>query len=590
MYRHRSKNKEMVRVDMKKVFILCVVGLGCFLVARGFDNNEEIIYRETVVEYGSLVVGVEESGAVDIGTVEQTFDLDMSALKRVETSNSGSSGSGAGMGGGFGGMSGGDAFGGNMGAGASGGGGSASGTASGGSSGLSMFGQIFDMAGGSVATSSETSELEIAEVCVSVGQQVTAGDVLYKLEEQGVTELTEELESNVTKAKADLDALIADQELSRITAENTYQTSLAYGSYAPAEKNSTITSLQNAVKAKEEALATARTNLVNYQAQLPQLQSDLEKAAEVLANSKWCRDNENKEDVYMFTYYSNAYEEALALYEKVESSLEELESKVEQAEKNVTTYENDLAKAKRSLETGSLSAQETYELRMLAYENAQETYDITLAYLEDDLAEQEEIYAEAEDKWEEFSSHIDGVEVRAKYDGIITSVDLAVGDALTTGAAIVTLYDIHEVSMTVSLEEEDVQKLEEGGLANISFTAYPDDIYKAVITEISDASTSSSGTTTYDVTVTLEGDASGLFQGMTGDITFITKEVEEVMYVSNRAITRQGTKSYVKVKDEKGNVKTREVVTGFSDGVNVEIVEGLEVGEVVLIESKVSKS
>ena len=113
MYRHRSKNKEMVRVDMKKVFILCVVGLGCFLVARGFDNNEEIIYRETVVEYGSLVVGVEESGAVDIGTVEQTFDLDMSALKRVETSNSGSSGSGAGMGGGFGGMSGGDAFGGN---------------------------------------------------------------------------------------------------------------------------------------------------------------------------------------------------------------------------------------------------------------------------------------------------------------------------------------------------------------------------------------------------------------------------------------------------------------------------------------------
>ena len=47
-------------------------------------------------------------------------------------------------------------------------------------------------------------------------------------------------------------------------------------------------------------------------------------------------------------------------------------------------------------------------------------------------------------------------------------------------------------------------------------------------------------------------------------------------------------KSYVKVKDAKGNVKTQEVVTGFSDGVNVEIVEGLEVGDVVLIESKVA--
>ena len=73
-----------------------------------------------------------------------------------------------------------------------------------------------------------------------------------------------------------------------------------------------------------------------------------------------------------------------------------------------------------------------------------------------------------------------------------------------------------------------------------------------------------------------------------GGINIAPKEMEEVMYVSNRAITRSGTKSYVKVKDDKGNVKTQEVVTGFSDGVNVEIVEGLGVGDVVLIESKVA--
>ena len=76
-------------------------------------------------------------------------------------------------------------------------------------------------------------------------------------------------------------------------------------------------------------------------------------------------------------------------------------------------------------------------------------------------------------------------------------------------------------------------------------------------------------------------------KGMTGDITFITKETQEVMYVSNRAVTRDGKKSYVKVKDENGNIKITEVKTGFSDGVNVEIIEGLNVGDVVLIESKI---
>ncbi len=57
--------------------------------------------------------------------------------------------------------------------------------------------------------------------------------------------------------------------------------------------------------------------------------------------------------------------------------------------------------------------------------------------------------------------------------------------------------------------------------------------------------------------------------------------------MSNRAIIREGVTSYVKVRDESGAVKRQEVVTGFSDGVCVEIVEGLSEGDTVLIESKV---
>ena len=45
-----------------------------------------------------------------------------------------------------------------------------------------------------------------------------------------------------------------------------------------------------------------------------------------------------------------------------------------------------------------------------------------------------------------------------------------------------------------------------------------------------------------------------------------------------------------KKRDESGNVQEKDVVTGFSDGVNVEIVEGLSEGDVVLIESKVNEA
>ncbi len=558
--------------------LLCVVIFVATIGIYNGDGSEETTYREAIVEYGTLVVGIEESGTVDIGTVEQTFELDMSALKRVETSNSGSSNSTGGFGngmsgdampGGFGGPSGGM-------------------TSGGASSGGNMFNQMFNMGSGNTTSQGEDTQLEIAEVMVSVGEEVRVGDVLYVLVEEGVTELTEELESNVSKAKADLDALLADQRLSKATAENTYNTSVSYGTYASVEQSSTLSSLQKAVLEKQEDLNIARENVSKYEQKLTQAEYDLSLAKEVLDNSIWARDHASGGIVAISSAYIQA-KDAQDTYDSLEKERDQAESNLKQAKANLTECETALAKAERELETGRYSAQETYELRMLAYENSKEAYDITLAYLEDDLAEQEEIYAEASEKWEEFSSHIKGTEIVAKYNGVITEVSLAKGDALSTGSSMVTLYDMDDVSMTVSLEEDDMTHIEVGGSANISFTAYPDEIYKATVSEISDASEDNSGSTTYDVTVTMKGDVSGLFQGMTGDITFITKESEEVTYVSNRAIIREGTKSYVKLKDTNGNVKKAEVTTGFSDGINVEILDGLKEGDVVIIESKVNQ-
>lgn len=56
------------------------------------------------------------------------------------------------------------------------------------------------------------STLTVAEVVVSVGQQVSEGDPLYLLEEDSVSDLEEELQSNVEKAKADLEAVEADPD------------------------------------------------------------------------------------------------------------------------------------------------------------------------------------------------------------------------------------------------------------------------------------------------------------------------------------------------------------------------------------------
>lgn len=566
----KQKLKNMSRKQKGLAALLIVTALVCLTVALLLWHNADrdpVTYRETSVQYGNLVVGITGNGSVDIGTVEQIFELDMSALQRADTSGS-ESGSGD-----SGGMVGGGMGGGNM------------------QSGLDMFGQIFGMEGNTNYTDgSQDSTLTVSGVCVSVGQQVKVGDPLYYLEEESVSELEEQLKANVEKARADLEAVYADQELSRQTAEYTFDTGQAYGGYASTEYSAAIQELENAVKDKKSALEKARKTLEEYREQLEQAAKDYEAAAEVLKNTEWSRDNTDKWDsTYDYVQYFQMAQTAKASADSLEQKKEQLENNVEQAESNADSCARELAEAERALEQGKLSAGQTLKLRQLAYNTAQETYDIALGYLEEDAAEQEETCADAEEKWEEFSSHIQGNTVRAQYDGVITEVGLEEGDTLKTNDKLVTLYAEDEITMTVPVDEDDMTDIQEGTQANISLTAYPDRIFTGSVTEISDAETDSSGNVTYKVTVTMTGDVSGFFQGMTGEVTFVTKESAAVLYVSNRAIIREGTKSYVKVRDEDGRIRKQEVVTGFSDGANVEILEGLSEGDTALIESKVKE-
>ncbi len=71
-------------------------------------------------------------------------------------------------------------------------------------------------------------------------------------------------------------------------------------------------------------------------------------------------------------------------------------------------------------------------------------------------------------------------------------------------------------------------------------------------------------------------------------MTFVTDEVSQVLYIPVRAVIQENGEDYVKVREEDGKIVRKEVSTGFTDGINIEIKEGLSEGETVLTETKVS--
>ena len=176
----------------------------------------------------------------------------------------------------------------------------------------------------------------------------------------------------------------------------------------------------------------------------------------------------------------------------------------------------------------------------------------------------------------------------SEYTGTITAVGATAGSTLSTSTTLATFQNAEAVTMTVSVAQDDISTIKVGLPAVLELSAYEGETYKGSVTKIATSTTNTrSSTVNYPVTVTLSGDVSKIYAGMTGNLTFITKEVTNILYVSNKAISLEGTRSYARKKNNDGTTTRVEVTTGFSDGYQVEIVSGLNKGDIVLIESQV---
>lgn len=545
----------------KKIWI----GAGCSIAILGIaattgvliwknGQTSEVTYRETTVEYGNLTVGITEDSTVNIGTVSQTFDLDISALVSSDSSSSSSTSQNDSMGG--------------------------------------MGMQMFSFGGDTYI--SQSQEMVIDSVHITVGQEIQAGDVLYTLTEDSVEEIRTQLEEDVEDTLADYQALTVEQQQSYLTAKQGYDTYVTNGSLAELTYNKELQDLQDKVDEAADTLEEKQNQVNENLEKLVELQEELTSAKKDLkdAEAAVSENHDNRyNDPYYYTVYLNTRDMAQTIVDEIEEDIESLTDENETLLTEIGEATRSWNEACRNLESEKLTAQQTLETDQYYASVSSEWYSIQTTSLDNEKQSAYASYESAVKKLDEFNSYIVGNDVIAEYSGVVTEVPLEEGDGVTRNTSLVTLYDASDVTMEITVSEDDYKAIDQDGEVNITYTAYPDVVYNGVISEVSDAAyDSSSGEVYYTITVTVQGDVSGLYEGMTGDVTCVTKETKEVTYVSNRAIFRDGTRSYVKVRDENGNIVEKDVTTGFSDGVNVEITEGLSQGDTVLIESKVSES
>ncbi len=246
-----------------------------------------------------------------------------------------------------------------------------------------------------------------------------------------------------------------------------------------------------------------------------------------------------------------------------------------------------------SMELKKLEYYQEYEKSIQTYSSAGTQYSVTVQTANNKLDE-------AQLKVQELQAEVDALTQLAADGTVIATTSgyvLSIQDEGTTvnsNAAIATIAESTTANVYVSIPQEDIADIEIDMAVNIVFDAYEDNIVTAVVDSIS-LTPSGGMSSSVNYTVGMEinvGAFEGMviFEGMTADVTFVEKQVTDVLIVSNKCIEVIDGKQYVKMYDENGEVIQVEVTTGFSDGFDVEITSGLKEGDIVLIESAVSQN
>ncbi len=375
----------------------------------------------------------------------------------------------------------------------------------------------------------------LAEVLVRPGDSVEAGDVLARLE-------TGPLEQAV--GQTDVDLRLAQLKL------------------AEARKGSSEAELAEAEAAVRDA--QVKLNIV-YQRYEARQNSDVDhrvRAAKVTYDwyvGNYQRRKAGFEDGNVSqTDHDYAMNEML----KAEGRLNDAqaESKIEDI-----TYANQVDQARNTL----YQAQERLEV----LQSGPLTETLMRAELEVDKALLVREQARAD---------LEGAILRAPFDGVVTEVDAAPGDQVTSGAKLVTLLDPSAVEGKVTVIEEDFPLVQPDQPVEMFFDALP-------------SATLMMGQVARIVPQRLPGDLplypvyvamadelpEGLAPGMTVDTSIVIASRSDVLQLP-RALVRARFDDTAEIKVwANGRAETRTVQVGLRGDVYVEILDGLREGEQV---------
>ena len=220
--------------------------------------------------------------------------------------------------------------------------------------------------------------------------------------------------------------------------------------------------------------------------------------------------------------------------------------------------------------------------------------DILIELTGDDLTESIQSASEslrsAEISMQNQQDNMSNYTITSPISGTIIEKNAKVGDALSTGSDLCTIYDLSYLEMTINVDELQVSSLKVGQSVQVTADAVKDKTYEGLVTRVSMKGDTSGGTTTYPVTVRID-ETDGLRPGMNANAEIVVAQAKNALTVPNAAIVRGG---YVLVRQDSPSAVNADdsmsapegyvyvkVKTGVSDDNYTQVTSGLSESDTI---------
>lgn len=255
-----------------------------------------------------------------------------------------------------------------------------------------------------------------------------------------------------------------------------------------------------------------------------------------------------------------------------ESTLNSAQNRVDVAKLSLDQAKNEYERTKTLYDKKFVSREE-YEQSYTAYRKAEQEYGAAV-----------DAFSIVRDGISSLNAQQSNTLVRATIDGQVLEIPVKVGSSviqantMNDGTTVAKIADMRNLIFKGKVDETEVGLLRQGMPTTITIGALPDVESSATIEYIAPKSVEENGSNTFEIKAAIAvSDSVQLRAGYSANAAVVLQRVENVLMVPEGVVEWQGDSTYVYVltAENPQAFERKPIVTGLSDGLNIEVKSGL---------------